>query len=57
MTRDREATGDEGRGAELIEARDGAIVTLTMSNPGKLNAMSLEIARRVEQHVRPAQRR
>ena len=27
--------------AQLLESRDGAIVTLTMSNPGKLNAMSL----------------
>lgn len=26
---------------ELLEARDGAIVTLTLRNPGKLNAMSL----------------
>ena len=44
MKRDREASGDEGSGrAELIETRDGAIVTLTMSNPGKLNAMSLEL--------------
>jgi enoyl-CoA hydratase/carnithine racemase len=28
---------------ELLEAREGAIVTLTMSNPGKLNAMSLRL--------------
>lgn len=27
--------------AQLLETRDGAIVTLTLSNPGKLNAMSL----------------
>jgi 2-(1,2-epoxy-1,2-dihydrophenyl)acetyl-CoA isomerase len=30
-------------GARLAETRDGAIVTLTMSNPGKLNAMSLAL--------------
>jgi len=29
--------------AELLEARDGAVVTLTMRNAGKLNAMSLEL--------------
>jgi len=34
------AGGDTGK---LLEARDGAIVTLTLSNPGKLNAMSLGI--------------
>ena len=31
------------QGEQLIESRDGAIVTLTMHNPGKLNAMSLPL--------------
>jgi enoyl-CoA hydratase/carnithine racemase len=29
--------------AELLESRDDAIVTLTMRNPGKLNAMAVEL--------------
>ena len=35
--------GREGGTAELLETRDGALVTLTMHNAGKLNAMSLEL--------------
>ena len=37
----RPAAAAPHAGAHLAETRDGAIVTLTMSNPGKLNAMSL----------------
>lgn len=29
--------------AELLESRDGSVVTLTMQNPGKLNAMSIHL--------------
>ncbi len=38
MTRKKKPATQE---AQLLESRDGAIVTLTMRNPGKLNAMSL----------------
>ena len=34
---------DAASHAELLEARDDAIVTLTMRNAGKLNAMSIEL--------------
>src|SRR4029453_6637922 len=37
---DGKATAGTG---ELLESRDGAIVTLTMVNAGKLNAMSLRL--------------
>lgn len=39
----RRAAAAPGEGACLAETRDGAIVTLTMRNPGKLNAMSLAL--------------
>ena len=43
MKKKRSAKAAGGDTGKLLEARDGAIVTLTLSNPGKLNAMSLGI--------------